>query len=253
MWNWSPGIVPIGVATLIPLAAARAQVGDWALMRVPPARGGPAVFDGARGRLVLFPAAYSSQINEAFEWQGGWQQHSSAHQPPRRDGHAMAYDAARQRVVLFGGWSTFTGLLFADTWLWDGFDWTLTPTAVGPSARWMAAMTFDDVRSRVVLFGGADVNAALADTWQWDGAVWTQAVTGAQPSARSGAAMAFDRARGVAVLFGGNTGGGTPLSDTWTWDGARWTAMATPTPPGSGALAMANDDARGQIVLQGRF
>jgi hypothetical protein len=43
--------------------------------------------------------------------------------PSPRYGHAMAYEAARQRVVLFGG-SGGSSALLNDTWGWDGVAWT---------------------------------------------------------------------------------------------------------------------------------
>jgi hypothetical protein len=67
-------------------------------------------------------------------------------------------------VVLFGG---FTGAaLVADTWEWDGTNWTqLTPSA-SPSARCAHAMAYDAASQRVVLFGGALVwPTFLGDTW----------------------------------------------------------------------------------------
>src|SRR5262245_16947650 len=39
----------------------------------------------------------------------------------QRSAHVMAYDAARERVVLFGG--TLVHALLGDTWEWDGVSW----------------------------------------------------------------------------------------------------------------------------------
>ena len=48
---------------------------------------------------------------------------------PARSGHAMAYDPARGRVVLFGGSGTGRGHGFEDTWEWDG------ASGSGPTGR----------------------------------------------------------------------------------------------------------------------
>ena len=76
--------------------------------------------------------------------------------PSPRYGHAMAYEAARQRVVLFGG-SGFGGSgssgLLNDTWGWDGAAWTQLAD-MGPPARRNHAMAYDESRHRLVLFGG---------------------------------------------------------------------------------------------------
>jgi hypothetical protein len=74
--------------------------------------------------------------------------------PSPRYGQAMAYDAARGRVVLFGGSSGLSGEL-ADTWEWDGANWTLV-NAPGPWPRLVHTMAYDAARARIVLFGGWD-------------------------------------------------------------------------------------------------
>ena len=50
--------------------------------------------------------------------------------PPARMFHAMAYDSARGRVVLFGGFRVSD--YFADTWEWDGSAWARQTPATSP-------------------------------------------------------------------------------------------------------------------------
>jgi hypothetical protein len=71
--------------------------------------------------------------------------------PKPRSGHALAFDAARGRIVLFGG--DAAGSLFNDTWEWDAENWTQVADS-GPSARQGLAMAYDTSRQRIVLFGG---------------------------------------------------------------------------------------------------
>ncbi|MBK8975934.1 MAG: hypothetical protein IPM29_08400 [Planctomycetes bacterium] len=175
-----------------------------------------------------------------------WTQVSSSGPSPRA-GHAMVYDAARQRVLLFGG-----GQSLGDTWQWDGSSWTQVYPATSPPARFGHAMAFDAARGRVVLFGG-EASAVLGDTWEWDGADWTQ-VSAVGPSARAWHAMAFDRVRGRVVLFGGSLGSGLPLEDTWEWDGTRWTqSNPAASPSRRHSHAMSYDAARRRVVLFGGF
>ncbi|MCL4211966.1 MAG: hypothetical protein KJZ68_15030, partial [Phycisphaerales bacterium] len=143
--------------------------------------------------------------------------------PSARELHAMVYDSARQRVVLFGGNEVFR---FGDTWEWNGQSWTRVAVS-GPSARSGHAMAYDASRGRVVLFGGS-ADRLLNDTWEWDGRVWTRrSITG--PSPRWGHAMTYDEHRGRVVLFGGMTQSG-PAGDTWDWNGSRWTRVADSGP-----------------------
>ena len=67
--------------------------------------------------------------------------------------HAMAYDASRQRVVMFGGKGSSSSPL-SDTWEWDGKVWTQIKPTTSPTGRLGHAMTYDASRQRVVLFGG---------------------------------------------------------------------------------------------------
>src|SRR5262249_42650455 len=46
----------------------------------------------------------------------GWEQVDP--KPPARTSHALAYDSARSRTVLFGGYDG--GRYLSDTWEWDG-------------------------------------------------------------------------------------------------------------------------------------
>src|SRR5262249_32387785 len=124
-----------------------------------------------------------------------------------RNAHAMAYDADRARVVLFGG--ADDSKVCGDTWEWNGNKWELV-SSTGPDPRTVPAMTYDTVRKKVVLFGGnrvlfgksPDEKTFLSDTWEWDGHNWHELnVSGPPP--RAEAAIAFDSFRGRVVLFGG--------------------------------------------------
>ena len=90
----------------------------------------------------------------------------------RRYGHCMAFDSARQRVVLFGGQDLRLGRR-NDTWECDGAKWIAGPSAPsGLTPREEAAMVFDGGRGVMVLFGGWD-GLDRNDTWQYDGAGWS--------------------------------------------------------------------------------
>ncbi len=168
---------------------------------------------------------------------------------PSRNGHAIAYDAARQRVVLFGGSSN--GTVLNDTWEWDGTNWTRMTPAVSPPARRDHAMVYDAARQRVVLFGGivSSMNY-LNDTWEWDGITWTQRFPANSPSARYDHEMAYDAARQRIVLYGGSGGGFK--TDTWEWDGTNWVERKPTTRPDVyWGHAMTYDAARQRVVVFG--
>jgi Galactose oxidase, central domain len=169
--------------------------------------------------------------------------------PSGRAGHAMAFDAARHRVVLFGGDSPRSAFL-ADTWAWDGENWTQVADT-GPSPRTGHQLAFDGPRSRVVLFGGrAGPSVLHGDTWEWDGENWTQ-VADSGPDARTGHQLAFDDQRARVVLFGGEAADASVRRDTWEWDGKTWTQREDIGPPARRQHAMTFDSARKRVVLFG--
>jgi hypothetical protein len=175
-----------------------------------------------------------------------WLDRSAGAGPSARSSHAMAYDSARGRAVLFGGTDAINFL--DDTWEYDGNSWIKVPTS-GPSARQDHAMAYDSARGRVVQFGGTYNSVPLRDTWEFDGRSWIQVATDG-PSARNAHAMAYDVGRGRVVLFGGYDGAGR-LGDTWEWDGSAWTQVAKTGPSARMYPAMAYDGARGRVVLFG--
>jgi hypothetical protein len=65
--------------------------------------------------------------------------------------HAMAYDHARQRTVMFGGGSNSSPN--NATFEWDGNAWTKA-AGFGPKGRVETAMVYRDVGKAVFLFGG---------------------------------------------------------------------------------------------------
>lgn len=165
--------------------------------------------------------------------------------PSPRSCPAMAYDRARQQIVLFGGSDADNSPLY-DTWTWDGAAWTEQHPPTSPSPRACSAIAYDAGRRDVVLFDG--LGEEPSETWTWDGTTWTQESPRHSPQA-NGAVMAYDAARSVIVLFGDDYDGGR--ADTWTWDGADWTDVRARAPAGRDFPGIAYDGARGQVVLFG--
>ncbi len=159
-------------------------------------------------------------LNDTWHWHGAlrtWEQIVPPISPGPRFGHALAFDAARQKVVLFGG-SDENGIS-SETWEYDPAvgNWALV-SVVGPSPRRYHAMTYDESIQRVVLFGGEDDgDTPRNDVWVFEGesANWVEASpSGDVPDGRSEHGFTFDPSIGKSVLYGGLNIGGQPLSDT---------------------------------------
>lgn len=198
----------------------------------PRARYGSAMaYDGGLGKVVLFGGGYSEagiayDTADTWTWDGStWEQLSPVNSPPARRIAKMAYDAANGQIVLFGGWRVAGMTGSADTWVFDGINWTELSPAVSPPERTTTAMAYDSARARVVLFGGGDNDHGyLGDTWEWDGATatWSQIQPATSPSTRGYTSMVYDAARARTVLFGGysGTGGCCLFNAVWEYQGA---------------------------------
>jgi hypothetical protein len=250
-----------GVLGMAPAAAQASSASTPTWTQQTPAAHPPALigasmaYDAATGTMVLFGGVphLKSALAETWTWDGTtWTRQHPAGHPSARFAASMAYDAATGTVVLFGGNAgPGNATPLADTWTWDGTTWTRQHPAVHPSARYYAAMAYDDATSTAVLFGGSNGTTSslgdLKDTWTWDGTTWTQQAPAVHPATRAHAAMAYDAATGTAVLFGGDIS-----NDTWTWDGTTWTKQHPATsPPSRINASMAYDATTGTLVLFG--
>lgn len=191
----------------------------------PPARlaTGFALAPPLGGTIVFGGQTASGNDGSTWVFDGAvWQEQDfgAAPLPAARHAHAMAFDAARGQIVLFGG--RVIGVApFGDTWLLDGTGWQEATPDSAPAGRAGHAMAFDPRRGEVVLFGGVGITGVLGDTWVWDGVSWHLAGQNAGPAARSGHTMVWDPVRRRVVLFGGSNPDGV-RADLWEWDGSRW-------------------------------
>ena len=115
-----------------------------------------AAYDSRRDRVVVFggreDCASGSYLNETWEWDGdSWLQRFPTTSPSPRERSRLAYDSARSRVVLYGGFDGTNEL--SDTWEWDGDNWIQrSPTSV-PGSSSGHAMSYDAGRKLSILFG----------------------------------------------------------------------------------------------------
>ena len=165
-----------------------------------------------------------------------------------RTGTAMAYDAARLQLVLFGG-ELATQTTTSETDTFDGVSWTNRTPPPMPSPRQSASAAYDPLQGRMVVFGGANGSTRLNETWTFDGSTWTQQFPATRPTKRALAAMAYDVDRKRAMLFGGRDI--IDNNETWAWDGSQWTLVTTSGPAPRRAAAMAYDARRHRLVLFG--
>lgn len=198
----------------------------------PPARAYHAMaYDPATGKTYMFggidPTWKQGTLADLWEWDGStWTQVSTSQNPGARMDAAMAYDPARQSLILFGGNSWTTGLASADTWEWSGStrQWSQLSTNGHPDARWGHAMVTDSARKKILLVGGS--NGVDGEVWEWDGATlaWsnrTPTGSASVPVGRTYPVASYDEQRQKLVLYDGTRSpsvDGESNSAFWEWD-----------------------------------
>lgn len=202
------------------------------------------VYDSARERLVSFGGIYGglvvdpefSDATRLFD-DGAWTELDVAgDKPSPRSAYAMAYDEARDRVVLFGGGNNAE--IFGDTWELDGTTWVLRSPVNAPSPRVHPRMVYDPIGKRSLLFGGSGLDP-LNDLWAWDGTDWTEITpAGEAPAPRNRMAMTWDSKRHRVLVYGGTTtypphiDETNTFADLWAYDGDSWQLLSSDTGPG---------------------
>lgn len=247
----------------------------------PTARTAPAiVYDPVRDRMLVFGDTYASDgggIVWALSLSGNpaWAPLTAPGDGPGfRSGPSAIYDAARDRLVVFVGYSAAADSDMCDVWalsLSGTPAWTrILPAGVAPTRRTLASMAYDPAGDRLVLFGGfqdlrplaAIGEPAARDVWAMslgDAPAWTELHPGgAVVPGLFECASAFDPVRRRLLVFGGDDSSATPrLSrDVWalTLGGAiAWTRLATsdPGPMGTAGMSASYDSMRDRIVVFG--
>ena len=218
-----------------------------------PRMGGALGYDPAVSGLVLFggevPAAGPlSFFQDTWEWNGStWKELVVANSPPGRNDGAFGYDPATSQLVLFGGYGQVDGSngVLADTWTFDGSDWTEQAPGTVPTSQPADSLAFDSATSQMLMYGDASGSSNdNSNTWLWSGSDWSDVTPApSSPQLNANSPVAYDTATSQLVAV---------VNDfTFTWNGTQSAELGT----GPGQLApfgcgkMAYDAATSQLVF----
>ncbi|MFT7579558.1 MAG: hypothetical protein ACI9MR_001224, partial [Myxococcota bacterium] len=186
----------------------------------PPARSDAAVaYDSKRGRVAIFGGCGSGRCNSSpsarlgdlwflrgdtwgeREFGGDW--------PEPRNGGAMAYDVARDALVLFGGDGLYSqcdggpNRQCQTTWTFHADSWTRhdtygagEPTPPGGHH----AMVYDSDRERVVLRVCHETSCQTLSLWEWDGVAWVETESRVPVEVAVRSSLAYDSVRGQLIV-----------------------------------------------------
>ena len=251
----SIGIALVAAISAVDVARAQSTAGGLG----PAPRAGHAMATaGKDGGVYLFGGQRDTiphLVDTLWIWNGTSWRVVSDGGPHHRGMQAMAFDARRGVLVIYGGIgaanSPERAARYGDTWEWNGRTWT-EPNVQSPGPRDHHAMAYDSARGVMVMYGGQSYDRSSAQgTWTWDGVVWRFVDSTTGPGGLAHHAMAYDSRRQRVVMYGGAGQARRANSDTWEWDGAKWERVATSGPPPISAGRLAYDAARGVTVLFG--
>jgi len=266
-WEWDP----VGSAWV-----QRASTGTQPVARHDHAM----VYNPDRQRIVMFggeDATASPRRNDIWEWNGAtgtWEDCMPAvpatMMPAPRYGHTLAYDSARQKVVMRGG-NTGAGTAVG-AWVNETWEWTAGTGAACSSGSWAPVTTtgtappysgnagfdhiaYDASRSKIVLYEYGPANSVYeldSTTPTWTTVTTTRSDTNNFPSSGF-ETLVYDPVHANTVIFAGST---YPRS-LWVYDGARalFTNQSVPLvgPIQRTGPALAFDSKRGQLILFGGY
>lgn len=182
------------------------------------------VYDAGRKNLLLYGGVQPQgraldPSTRTWLWNGtDWEERKPTVNPgpATLQSAGIAYDAARQAVVIWNG----------STWTWDGSNWQKKSPSQSPSMMNGMVMGYDEAHQQIVLVGKtvtSQPGQEKTETWVWDGVNWTAILENFPVEGASGENMIYDSKQGLLIIFtlsGDKFGGKTRTALAWT--GRTW-------------------------------
>ena len=220
-------------------------------------------YDSKDDRIVLFGGRRESEVedgtptflNDTWEWDGSdWTEVATSSAPDPRAYAGIAYDSARDRVVIFGGEVLTADALSTnaiyDMWEFDGTDWTRI-MAEGPHVRG-PLLTYDVGRDEIIMLGLNDTAATVMYRYDAPAGNWVAVTPELLPPCVNEGLLTYRSRTGHPLYTGGicptdNTG----VVDTFEWDGTNWVKLTANTPGHASGQAFTYDELRDTPIMVG--
>ncbi|HDM89663.1 MAG TPA: hypothetical protein ENG67_00455 [candidate division WOR-3 bacterium] len=194
------------LAFCIVLISASLGAQQWVMHNPPVVSGASFVYDHVSQRMILFGGRDGvKSFDQTWELKDTpfgpvWRElNVGAVRPPARFDFPAVYRSSENEMIVFGGRSYHE--YFNDLWALKldpgGEYWEeISVSGPRPAPRKQAAMVYDPVNDRLLLFGGAlgDNNFSVNDLWSFDFATgtWTEISPDPAPCPRHGMRAVYD-------------------------------------------------------------
>jgi len=232
------------------------------------------IYDPAGSRLIPFAGNtyFAGPINEAWSLSLDpaplWSRLEPAGTLPEpRNAHVAIYDRLRERMVVYGGYSSYGGtwgVVTNDVWtlsLSGALAWGKTPsTGQTPAASYTTPRGFyDPIEDRMIYFLSYDSYRGFPTIWSLSMSPlgrWQYLSTGdVHPPSSESPNVIYDPQRDRLILFGGCLSDGMPPSDVWAISlrNRVWTQLPTlgPVPDSRCRYSAVYDPIRDRMLMIG--
>jgi hypothetical protein len=220
-------------------------------------------WDSTRNRVVMFGGRQSPVepqlapvfLNDTWVYDNvNWTRIESVENPVVRQTAGIAYDSARDRVILYGGNvlaadDTFTGRY--DTWEFDGSQWHQI-IAEGPKVA-KPIVAYNPTSNQTYLIGLNDTGTAIV-MYRYAPAdkAWVALTPAKLPTCVNDGHMVYQEHTGRLLFLGGVCALDTPpLEEGFEFDGTTWTKLTIGGINRGAGQAVAYDPLRHEVVLFG--
>jgi hypothetical protein len=205
-------------------------------------------YDASRQRVVLHGGRSGLFPNEilltdTWEWNGSAWTRVADSGPSARVHQHTAYDRARSRTVLYGGFSITSQQELRDIWEWNGTAWTQSPVSVTTGTA--AGVAYDEKGAATYLLTRQTATSYFMDAW--NGTSLTRKTSTVpdcvfQPVSLGTTGNLLSTAYCDAAA----------AMQTWRFDGTAWTRLTGTQPSGPRInFTMSYDRDRDRVVLFG--
>jgi hypothetical protein len=166
--------------------------------------------------------------------------------PTIQTGHAMAFNPARQDIIMAGGECHNASTPSQYTSRFDDEVWSVYGSAANAPKVTGAAMVWDPIMQRSLLFGGSDGTGCnnafykfsqisnLGNVWyQW---IDVEGTDGISPPPLCHPALAYNYAQDRAILYAGRRANNSLSDEVWEWDShsETWSQLTIQDPENDG-------------------
>jgi PKD repeat protein len=165
--------------------------------------------------------------NDTWVWQGGagWVPLTPSIAPSSTVYGGMAYDAASEDLILFGGYTEASGYS-SQTWEFYSGQWWTTQTSSSPPPRDSFQITYVPSLSGVLLLDGWNGAAELNDTWLYSNNDWTNLTPANSPPAMDSYGFSLDGTGTTPIAVAG-ANDTLAFNTTWAYEYAPGVNFAT--------------------------